>query len=126
MDRRLVSLIAAAVAVAAIAAGLLAGMSGVQALGVDCGSAFSPDGESALVEDLTDAMLGGESGAATQAACADAIGSRRGLAITLLVVGGLAALVALLATRKPRPPARRQEPTAGTGSDDSRNMDTPR
>jgi hypothetical protein len=131
MTPRLFALAAAAVAFATISVGLLVGLTPVRAFGVECGSALSPQASDAHEADLFDSMTGDERGGTlggVAGGCSEQIDTRRPLAISLLFVGGAAVLAAFLGWRQ----AQRQTQLrpghgpSGAGSQERRNMDTPR
>jgi len=76
--------------------GLILGLAPMSQSGANCGSAFSPSND-ALVSDYTDILTGfGSTDAAGQ--CKDALSSRRGISLALVIPGALLAIGGALVT----------------------------
>lgn len=78
---------------------------------ITCGSISSPNGRDARVADLTDAFEGGRGQTGGSAKCDDALSSRKGWVIPLLI-GSLVIAGGAAVTRKERPAASTDTATA--------------
>jgi len=76
--------------------GLILGLAPMSQGGANCGSAFSPSND-ALVSDYAD-ILGGQIASDASGQCKDALSSRRGISLALVIPGALLALSGAMVT----------------------------